>query len=436
LTILNHLRHADRVHRQSLLFHRDFRRLWIGDVLSQGGTVVTMVAMPLLAVTVLHATPLQVGLLTTFEYLAFLLIGLPAGAWVDRMRRRNVMIVADLGRAAVLGSVPVTAALGVLTMWQLYAVVLVIGGLTVFFDVSYQSYLPFLVGREHLVEGNSKLQGTQSVAQVAGPSIGGLLVQSLSAPAALATDAVTFLWSAVWVGAIQRREPKPERVAPARLRHDIREGLAFIARHRLLRAIAGCTATANLFGSAAQSMLVVLLARDLALSAGVIGALMSAGACGGVLGAFTARRLAARLGQGPAIWLSIGVTAPLTLVQPFLHRGWTLGLFVVAQLAVSAGIVIYNVTQVSFRQALCPDRLLGRMNATMRFFVWGTLPLGGLLGGALGSTVGVRAALLVAAIGSMLAFLWVYCSPLRWMRELPSGADTTAELPHGAPPGA
>jgi len=418
----------------SLLLHADFRRLWAGNAVGQIGTMVTGVALPLLAVGTLHATPFEVGLLTTFEYLAFLVIGLPVGAWVDRVRLRSVMIVADLGRAVLLASIPLAAALGVLTIWQVYGVVLAMGCLTVFFDVSYQSYLPFLVDRERLVEGNSKLQGSQSVAQVAGPGLGGFLVQWLTAPYVMLIDAISYLWSALWVGAIRRTEQRPDRAARARLLHEIKEGLAFVGRHRLLRPIAACTATGNLWISAQQPMLIVLLARDLSLSAGTIGALMSAGACGGILGALTARRLARRLGEGPVIWLSIGVTTPLGLVQPFLHRGPLLGLFVATQIAVGAGIVVYNVTQVSFRQALCPDRLRGRMNATMRWLVWGTMPIGGLVGGALGSTVGVRTALLVAVLGSSVSFLWVYYSPLRWMRELPTTPSMPDPHPSTAPP--
>jgi MFS family permease len=413
---------AGVVDRESLLFHADVRRLWAGDAISQVGTMVTMLAMPLLAVKVLHATPFQVGLLTTFEFLAFLVIGLPAGAWVDRMRRRSVMITADLGRVLSLGSIPVVWALGSLTIWQLYAVVLLTGGLTVFFDVSYQSYLPFLVGRDRLVEGNAKLHGTQSVAQVAGPGVGGFLVQLIGAPYAIAADAASYLWSAVWVGAIRRREPRPERLPDANLVREIREGVAFIVRHRMLRSIAGCTATSNLWNSAAQPVLIVLLARNLDLSAGVIGLLFSAAAVGGLVLALVAQRLAARVGQGPVIWLSVALSSPLAFVQPFLHRDWTLGLFVATQVVFYAGVVVYNVTQVSFRQALCPERLLGRMNATMRFLVWGTMPIGGLLGGALGSTIGVRTTLLVAAAGGSLSFLWVYLSPLRRMRELPTEA--------------
>jgi MFS family permease len=408
------------VNRDSLARHQGFRRLWAGDALSQFGRMVTTLAMPLLAVTVLHATAFQVGLLTTFEFLAFLLIGLPAGAWVDRLRRRGVMIVADLGRAAALGSVPLAAVLGVLTIWQLYAVVLLTGALTVFFDVSYQSYLPFLVGRDRLVEGNAKLQGTQSVAQVAGPGVGGLLVQALTAPFALLADVASYLWSALWLGAIRRREPAPEPVAHTPLRTQIREGVAFVVKHPLLRPIAGCTATSNLWSSARHALLVLFLARDVGLSAGIIGVLMSAGACGGIVGALVARRLAERVGRGRLIWLSMAVGSPFTLVIPFVHRDWTLGLFVLAWIVVSAKVVIYNVTQVSLRQTVCPERLLGRVNATMRFFVWGIMPLGVLLGGALGTVLGVREALLVVALGSLLPFLWPFFSPLRRMRELPA----------------
>ena len=407
----------------TLLRHRDFRRLWVGDSLSQFGITTTTLAMPLLAVRTLRATPFEVGLLTTFQYLAFLVIGLPAGAWVDRMRRRGVMITADLGRAALLGSVPLAALLGVLSLAQVYAVVLAVGCLTVFFDVSYQSYLPFLVGRDHLVEGNAKLQGTQSVAQVAGPSLGGFLVQALTAPYAILANVGTFLWSASWVWTIQVREPRPERAADSSLLREVREGVAFIVRNPVLRQVAGATGTANLWSSAAQGMLIVLLARTLGLSAGVIGLLMAAGAAGGLLGAFTARPLARLIGEGPVTWISLAVTSPLTLVQPFLHRDWTLGLFVVAQIVFFAGAVIYNVTQVSFRQRLCPERLLGRMNATMRFLVWGTMPVGGLLGGLLGGAIGVRATLLVAAVGQSLAFVWVFFSPLRSLRTVTAGQD-------------
>ncbi len=413
----------------SLIHHRDFVRLWCGDTVSQFGTQITLLAAPLLAVTVLHASPFQVGLLTTFETLAFLVVGLPAGAWVDRMRRRNVMIVADLCRGVALGSVPLTAYLGVLTIAQLYAVVLVNGVFTVFFDVAYQSYLPFLVGREHLVEGNAKLQASQSVSMVAGPSVGGLLVQLLTPATALLADAASFLWSALWVGLIRHREPRPTRAPDAHLGREIKEGVAFVVRDPLLRAIAATTGSSNLFSAMSGAMMIVLLARILHESAGVIGVLFSIGAVGGLLGALLARRIADRYGQGPTIWKSVAVSGVFCLLFPLAGHGWLLALPAISFFVTFAGSTVYNITQVSFRQGLCPDRLLGRMNASMRFIVWGTMPVGGLIGGVLGSTIGVRETVWVAAVASLFVFLPAYLSPLRRMRELPTGYDAEPDAP-------
>lgn len=405
---------------ETLWRHRDFRLLWAGDTISQFGTQVTVLALPLLAVTALHATPFEVGLLTTFEFLAFLLVGLPAGAWVDRMRRRQVLITGDLGRALLLGSLPVAAWLDILTLPQLYAVALAAGVLTVFFDVAYQSYLPHLVGVDHLVEGNAKLQASQSVSVVAGPSAGGFLVQALTAPYAVLVDAASFLWSALCVGGIRAREPRPERAPDRNLRREIGEGLRFVLGHRLLRDISGCTSTFNFFNTISGSMLIILLARDLGLPAGTIGLFFSVGSAGAILGAVISARTAQWLGQGRTIWLSTCVGGLFGLAIPLTQRGWTLWAVAAAGAVVSFTIPIYNITQVSFRQALAPERMLGRMNATIRFIVWGTMPVGGLVGGVLGSTIGVRATLWVGAVGQALSFLWVYLSPLRHMRELPT----------------
>ena len=415
-----------------LLRHGDFKRLWAADALSQAGTQVTFIAMPLLLIKVLDAGPFEVGLLTTFEFLAFLLVGLPAGVWVDRMRRRNVLIVADLVRGLLYGSLPLAWWLDVLTLAQVYAVALVAGVCTVFFDVAYQSYLPHLVGRDNLVEGNAKLQGTQSVAQVAGPTVGGVLVQALTAPYAILVDAATYLWSAVWVGSIRSREPRPERAPDRHLGREMKEGLAFVLGNRLLRAITACTATANLFSNVAMTVFVVLLASKdgLNLSAGTIGLLFSATAVGGLLGAMVARRFAGWVGQGPALWISIAVTAPAMLPMPFVQRGWLLWLVAASSVFIGVAVVVYNITQVSFRQLLCPEQLLGRMNATIRFAVWGTIPIGALLGGILGATIGLRPTLWVAVVGSALAVLPVLLSPLRTMRELP-----TEYVPEGVEPG-
>lgn len=406
--------------RGGLWHHLDFRRLWIGDTVSQFGAMVSQLALPLVAILAVDATTFEIGLLTTFETVAFLLIGLPAGAWVDRMRHRRVLIVNDVIRALALATIPLAQLGGVLTIEQLFAVALVVGVSTVFFDVTYQSFLPELVDRADLVEGNAKLQASQSVSQVAAPSLGGLLIQALTAPYAVLLTAASFLWSASWLTAITARSPKPDRRPDRHLGREIREGLAFVLGNRLLRAIGACTAISNLFSSMAAGLVLVLLARELGLSPGVIGLLTSTAAVGGLVGSLVASRFARWVGQGPAIWLSALAIAPPTFVLPFVQRDWTLVCYAVVQVVGWAMVVVYNITQVSFRQSLCPPPLLGRMNATMRFFVWGTMPLGGLLGGVLGTAIGVRETLLVVAVGTSLAFLPVFFSPLRTMRELPS----------------
>lgn len=414
----------DRPRRDGLWRHPEFRRLWIGESISQFGSTISQLALPLVAILIVRASTFEVGLLVTFEMAAFLLVGLPAGAWVDRMRFRSVLIVNDVLRALALASVPLAQWLGVLGMGQLYVVALLTGVCTVFFDVAYQSYLPQLVEREQLVEANAKLQASESVMQISGPSIGGVLIQALTAPYAVLLDAASFLWSASWVAAITTRPAKPARRPDRSLRREIGEGLRFVVGNRLLRAIALCTGSANLFNSMAAAVFYVLLARELELSPGLIGLLGSTSAIGGLAGSLVARRFADRVGQGPAIWISSLAMAPFGFVAPFVQRDWTLALLAFAQGAMWLCVVVYNITQVSFRQGLCPPELLGRMNATMRFLVWGTMPVGGFLGGVLGTVIGVRQTLFVVAVGGALTFLPVFLSPLRRLRELPSYAAT------------
>ena len=255
--------------------HRDFRLLWGGETVSELGAQVSRLAIPLLAVRTLHATTFEMGLLTAASTAAFLVVGLPAGAWVDRMRRRRLMIGADLGRVLALGSVPVAYALGWLTLAQLFVVTLVSGVLTVFFDVAYQSYLPALVGRAHLVEGNAKLTGSEQAAAVAGPSLAGWLVQLLGSATAVAVDAASFVVSALALSAIRADEPRPDVPdgGHPRLRHDMAEGLRFVFSDALLRAIAATTATANLFAGIAAAVEVVFLVREVHASPAVIGLL-------------------------------------------------------------------------------------------------------------------------------------------------------------------
>ena len=403
-----------------LLRHRDFRLLWGGESVSELGSQVSLLAIPLLAVRTLHATAFEMGLLTAASTAAFLIVGLPAGVWVDRVRRRRLMIGADLGRVLALGSIPIAAAVGRLTLAQLFVVTLVSGVLTVFFDVAYQSYLPALVGREHLVEGNAKLTGSAEVAAVAGPGAAGALVQAVGSSAAVAVDSVTFLVSAMAVGAIRSPEPKPTvpEGGHAGLVEGIAQGLRFVFGNALLRAIAATTATSNFFSGIAAAVEIVFLVRQVHASPGVIGLLFALGGVGGVAGAFSAGPIARRVGGARATIIGIAGSVGALLI-PLTMPGAGLLYFGVGILMVSFSATVYNVNQVSFRQRLCPDRLLGRMNATMRFVVWGVLPIGALIGGIMGAVFGLRTTLWIGALGQAVAGIWLLASPMRRLRDFP-----------------
>lgn len=398
--------------------HADFRRLWTGDAISQLGTQVTALAIPLLAIQYLHASAFEVSLLTALETLGFTIVGLPAGVWCDRMRRKPILFVGDAARAVAIGSIPLAAAFHLLTLAQLYLTVLVVGVCTVFFDVAYQSYLPSLVGRKNLVEGNAKLEANLTVAQVAGPAVGGNLVQWLTAPIALLADAASFAWSAAWLCAIRAKEPAVERVDRGNLRTELRGGLRFVFGHPILRSIALQGATASTFRSAQNAILIVFLVQTVKLSAGPIGVLYSLSGIGAVAGAFTATRLARWVGQARSLLVFTSVGALAGLLIPLTAKGFGLALFVVGSFVSSYCVVVYNIIQVSFRQQLCPDHLLGRMNATMRFLLWGVMPVGSVLGGALASVAGLRPTIWFTSLAVLLAPLWLYASPLRSARDL------------------
>lgn len=415
-----------------LLRDRDYRGLFASTTVSQFAHQIGQLAMPLVAVLALEASELEIGLLFALGTAAFLVVGLPAGALVDRMRRRRVLIASDLGRAGLLLSVPVAWWAGVLTIWQLYAVALLAGVLTVFFDVAYQSYIPHLVSRDQLIEANAKLESVFAVARVGGPTVAGQLINLLTAPFALLVDAVALALSALFITGIRRREERPTSRPVSGIPREIAEGLRFVLGNRLLRAIVLCTATYSLFFAIYMSMLIVFLARVLGLSAGLVGAVFTIVGVGGLVGAATARRIAARLGHGRAIWMAAAFSAPFLLLMPLAEPGVRLWVAAAGAMVVSVGSVVYNVAQVSFRQAITPHALLGRMNATVRFLVWSTLPVGGVLGGFLGEGIGVRNTLWIAAAGLCLAFLPVFLSPLRTMRELPTDVVDTRQGTGGA----
>ncbi|MEU7910287.1 MFS transporter [Microbispora bryophytorum] len=398
---------------KSLWRVRDFRRYAGADAISKLGSEVSLVALPLTAALTLHASPFQVGLLTAAEMVAFLLVGLPAGAWVDRMRRRPVLVAADAVRMLALLSIPAAAVLGVLGLPQMYAVALVTGLCTVFFDVAHQSYLPSIVGREDLARGHGTLAANQSLAQLAGPGIGGWLVQALTAPVAVVADALSYAGSALLLLGV-RADEKPggrDVRGGGRLWPEIAEGLSFVAGQPVLRRVAAVGALMMLSFGLWSATVPLYLVREVGTSPGTYGTLLSAGAVGGVAGAWLAPRIAARLGTGRAMyaaaWAATVCTAPLALTA----AGPRLLILPVALAASGVATTVFSVAQGAYRQSICPPHLLGRLSATMRFLMWGPMPLGGLLAGTLGQLAGVRVAFWAACGVYTLAHLPVLLAP-------------------------
>jgi len=418
-----------RWYRTSLVGHldaSDFRQLWVGDTISQFGTQVGLIALPLLAVTVLNADEFQMGLLSTFETPAFLIVGLPAGAWVDRMRKRNVLIVGDLVRGVLLLTLPAAYLLDVLTFPMLLVVAGAVGVATVFFDVAYQSYLPSLVSSDRISEGNARLQVSQSASQVIGPGIGGVLVQVFGAPLVILVDAVSFLGAMTFTLRIRHREEPAAKVARRPLVTEIGEGLSFVVRQPLLRRIVATTGLSNMFGNVGQAMLVYFAIRDLGLGEAGLGLTLSIGAVGGLTGALAAGTVIRMLGEGRSIALPILPSVAAAALVPLAaghSQPVAIAMLATSMAAFGFGTVIYNVAQVSFRQRLCPRPLLGRMNASVRFIVWGSIPIGAFLGALIGGHYGALTALWVSVAGQLVAVLPVLLSPLRRIRDLPRALD-------------
>ena len=411
--------------------HPDFLKLWSAETISVFGSTIDDIAFPFVAILVLDASTFEVAALVAILFLPFILFTLPAGVWVDRWPRRPVLIVGDFGRAALYLTVPIAYVADVLTLWQLYAVGFLVGAFQVFFDVAYQSYLPSLVDRDQLIEGNSKFEISRSTAQISGPGLGGILVEILTAPYAVLVDALSFVASGLFILRIRTKEERPERATnddgtKTSFWSELREGLGFVLGNPNLRAQAGCTATSNFFFSVGGSVFLVFANRVLHLSPGLIGLVFSVGAVGSLLAAITAMRVSRRFGIGPTTIAVTLLQGPAFLAVAFAPEGnQALPVLIAAQLVLGYVMVTYNIVQVSYRQAICPARLQGRMNSAMRFVVWGTIPLGTLAGGALATWIGLREAIAIGAIGSGLSFLWILLSPQRHLREMPEPIDDT-----------
>ncbi|WP_106815453.1 MFS transporter [Microbacterium timonense] len=415
--------------RGSLWHDRNFLTLWSGQALSQFGAQITELAIPVLAVLILDATEWEVGVLNAAQVAAFLVVGLPAGAWIDRMRKRHVMIVADAVRAAALGTLPLLALFGALEIWHMILVALVMGVATVFFDVSNQSIIPSLVRTDQIAEANGKLQSTEQLAGLAGPAMGGWLVGVLAAPLAILITVGTYLASFVALLFTRDHEQlrAPEDHKP--LLHEIAEGLRWVFGNPLLRRIVGTTGVANFFGTIAATLLPIFALRELGLTPQMLGVVFSLSAVGGLLGAIATPHILKRVGEARAIPISAIAfcVSPFFLPAISLVPALAFPLLVVQFFVTSFTILLYNVTQVTFRQRITPSRLLGRMNASIRFVVWGVMPIGALLAGALGTWIGTVPTLWIAASGELLAGLFVVIGPFWSMRELP---DAVPAAPH------
>lgn len=410
--------------------NRDFRLLWTGETTSMLGSMVATTALPLVAVVTLQASTFEVALLTAAAWLPWLVIGLPAGAWVDRLAKRPVMLLCNTVSMAVFGCLPVVAAFGGLTMPYLLAAALLGGIAKVFFTLAYRAYLPALVGDGELLDANAKLQGSESATQVAGPGLAGLLAQAFGPVSGILADAVSFGVSVLCVRSIRARETVvPAEHAP--LRSQIAEGLRFVAGDRYLRSLITFGAVSNLALTGYSAIQIVFLSRTLGAAPGLVGLVLALGASGGVLGAAVAGRLAARLGAVRAWLLCEAVAAPMLLLGPLSAPGWGLVPFGLALFGVCTGVVAGNVLVTTFRQQYCPPELFSRVNSSMSIVNYGSIPLAGVLGGVLAEAIGIRETLWAAAGVSLLALPLL--APYRKLRDFPVRAAGRPPLPQPQP---
>ncbi|SDM33828.1 MFS transporter [Allokutzneria albata] len=408
-------------HASAVLRRRNFRLLWIGETTNKLGTGVSSVVLPLIAVTTLEATPLQIGLLAAASWLPWLLLSLHVGAWVDRLPRRPVMVISDGVALLVFATVPLAAWAGVLSIAHLIAAAFLGGAAAMCFTTAYRAYVPSVVDSDALVAANTALQSGEQAAQITGRGLGGLLAHLLGPATSLLADVASFAVSATCLLRIGAREPHPgTRSSGTDLTREIREGLRFTASDPFLRALALFGAVGNLAYTALQTLLVLFLARDIGASAAAVGAVVAMTGVGGLLGAAFAAPIARRVGTARAVVLSAGCTAPFALLIPLTTPGPGLALAMLAVLMIGCGLVVATVIIISFRQAFCPPHLLGRVGAGTQLLNYGAVPVGTLATGALADAVGTRAALWAVAALFLLYGTILIATPLRHHRDLPA----------------
>ncbi len=404
---------------KSLWRDTDFLKLWMGQTISMFGSSLSRLAIPLIAALMLDATPAEMGFLAAAGTTPSLLIGIFAGVWIDKFKRRSILIVSDVGRAILLITIPVAAYLGILRMVQLYSVSFLVGIFSVFFDITTRSYLPSLIDRTRLFEGNSKLELSGSITAIGGPSLAGLIIEAVTAPIAILFDSVSYLLSAVCILFIKHREQTPVK-SNIPILPQVREGLKVVIGNPFLRAFVGCLATSNFTSNIFFALYILFGVRELGMNAAQLGLVYGLGASGALFGAVLAPWIGARLGTGRTLILGALIGSLEVMPVIFATPSTAEALLFLSSWLGNFGWVLYNVFAVSMRQAIVPITLQGRVNATFSFLVAGMLPLGAIAGGWLGTSLGLRNAITIAAIGSCLSFLWVVLSPARRMVKLPN----------------
>ncbi len=410
-----------RINLGSLWNHRNFRRLWFSDTVSQFGNTFTVLALPSIAVLTFHAKPFEMGILLAAGFVPYPALGLFVGVWADRYRRRRIMIASNIGRMLILGSIPISFLLGVFSFIQIFIVAFVNGVLSVFFDTAYQAYLPVLVDRKDLIEGNQKLQISASAAQVAGPGIAGVVYQAIGGAFTIAFDALGYLASSLSLSSVDKQEKKREpnlNDPPPDFFGEMKEGIHVVTDNPILKRIAGSTATSNLGFNMLGAVFLIFAYDQLHFSPGTVGLIGTMGAIGFVAGVLLTGRITARLGVGVSLAVSVG-SGFIALANPLAQYGYPF--IVLSTVGFVGGLMLplYNINQVSLRQAITPNRVQGRMNATMRTIVWGTIPAGSIIGGVLGETIGVVNTLYVGAFVAGLASLWILLGPVVKIRDQP-----------------